>query len=175
MDTGPIRNSYWVLSGRLAAGEYPGDWSPGVARSKLRQLLMNGIQVFIDLTEQGELKPYDQILEQEAAAIGGQVEYHRMPIRDLSVPSPEGMRQIQRTITAALAADGGVYVHCWGGVGRTGTVVGCYLVGTGMSGQAALQRLSLLWQGVEKHARVPRTPETPEQKLFVLSWKAEES
>ena len=33
---------------------------------------------------------------------------------------------------AAFSPDGRkVYVHCWGGVGRTGTVVGCYLVRQG--------------------------------------------
>ena len=31
-----------------------------------------------------------------------------------------------------------VYVHCWGGIGRTGTVVGCWLVRHGMTGDEAL-------------------------------------
>ncbi|WP_374108489.1 hypothetical protein [Nostoc sp. XA010] len=32
-------------------------------------------------------------------------------------------------IDRALNGQEKVYVHCWGGIGRTGIVVGCYLVG----------------------------------------------
>ncbi|MSR27507.1 MAG: hypothetical protein EXS06_10930, partial [Planctomycetaceae bacterium] len=38
--------------------------------------------------------------------------------------SPEGYDAILADIDAELAAGRPVYVHCWGGVGRTGTVVG---------------------------------------------------
>lgn len=31
-----------------------------------------------------------------------------------------------------------VYLHCWGGIGRTGTIVGCWLARNGFPGKAAL-------------------------------------
>ena len=31
-----------------------------------------------------------------------------------------------------------MYVHCWGGIGRTSTVVGCLLVDIGLDAEAAL-------------------------------------
>lgn len=173
MNTGPIKNSYWVREGKLAAGEYPGAMDPVTTRTKLSALLDAGIRLFLDLTEQHELVPYEPVLRQLAAEHGIDITYRRMPIPDVSVPSIEQMRRIQKVIAEALAADIPVYVHCWGGVGRTGTVVGCYLVETGMTGKEALARLAELWQTMEKRYRKPRTPETWEQEEFVRQWKRE--
>ena len=58
-------------------------------------------------------------------------------------------------------ARGGVYVHCWGGIGRTGTVVGCLLVDDGLSADAALARLDEL-RSVTRKRRMP-APQTREQ------------
>ena len=124
---GPIPNSYRLHDGRLIAGEYPGDRDEKVARAKLGALLDAGVTVFIDLTERHELSPYDALVAGMATARGTSVTYVRLPIRDISVPkSPGVMREILDTIDSALESGGTVYVHCWGGVGRTGTVVGCH-------------------------------------------------
>jgi protein tyrosine phosphatase len=52
---------------------------------------------------------------------------------------PEGQRNVVRTIvaevSAARRAGKGVLVHCDGGRGRTGTVLGAFLVTLGMSPQ----------------------------------------
>ena len=170
MSAGPIPNSYWVAEGRLAAGEYPGAPTETEARARLRQFLAAGIRVFVDLTEEGELQPYAPFLKEEAAKLGVEADWHRLPIRDVSVPAPSRMRSILSTVDRALADGLPVYVHCWGGIGRTGTVVGCHLVRSGLSGEAALRRLAELWQNVEKRWRCPRTPETREQEQFVLDW-----
>ena len=137
----------------------------------MAKLLSAGIRVFVDLTEEGELLPYAELLRQEPNRSGVRVEWHRMPIPDVSIPSVSHMTRIQRTIVDAMERGDGVYVHCWGGVGRTGTVVGCCLVESGLSGREALHRLAAIWQGVEKRHRKPRTPETREQEQFVLSWR----
>lgn len=170
MERGPITNSYWVVPGRLAAGEYPGAKYEADARAKLAALLAAGIRVFLDLTEQGELLPYDDLLRDEADHAGIHVECRRMPIPDVSVPSMSHMARIQEAIAEAVRQGRPVYVHCWGGVGRTGTVAGCWLVESGLSGAEALRRLNELWQVAEKRYRKPRTPETQEQETFVLSW-----
>lgn len=169
--SGPIANSYWVVPGELAAGEYPGARSGSEARAKtkLARLLSAGIRVFVDLTEEGELQPYADLLRQESERIGVRAEWHRMPVPDLSVPSVSHMTSILEEIAGAIRQGKSVYVHCWGGVGRTGTVVGCYLVETGLCGADALCRLNELWQFVEKRHLKPRTPETREQEQFVLS------
>ncbi len=80
------------------------------------------------------------------------------------------MVDILDTIDAALEEGRTVYVHCWGGVGRTGTVVGCWLVRHGRTGEEALAQVAEWWRGVEKVWRQPESPETPEQCEYVRNW-----
>ena len=128
-DHRPIPNSYWVIPGRLAAGEYPGGRRQGEASAKLRDLLDAGIDHFVDLTDTGELVPYGDIAELEARNMGIRISRARFPIYDGSIPQkPEDMTAILDNIDQAIAADHRVYVHCMGGIGRTGTVIGCWLV-----------------------------------------------
>lgn len=167
----PTRNSYWIQPGRFAAGEYPGHWIPVRAAEKVRKLLDAGIDHFIDLTESGELEPYSGIIAQETRRRGLEIGWERHPIVDLSIPSsPDHMVKILDAIDAALGNGKTVYVHCWGGVGRTGTTVGCWLVRHGKTGDEALRRIAEWWQGMEKIDYHPRSPETREQIEYVRSW-----
>ena len=167
----PSPNSYWVRPGHFAAGEYPGAKDPREAAGKLKTLFDVGINHLIDLTEQGELKPYVAVAEEEARRRGLTIGYERHPIVDVSVPrSPEQMAAILDAIDAAQNDGRTVYVHCFGGVGRTGTVVGCWLVRHGHTGDAALGRIAEWWQGVEKVQRKPDSPETSEQRAYVRNW-----
>src|SRR5438477_36763 len=56
----PLRNSYWVLPGKVLAGEHPGGATVEATRERLKRLMDAGVECFIDLTEPGELKPYDR-------------------------------------------------------------------------------------------------------------------
>ena len=165
----PSANSYWVVPDRFAAGEYPGAWDPAEAATRLRALLEAGINHFVDLTEQGELLPYFEIAKEEARRLGHTVGWERHPIVDASIPrSPDQMAKILDAIDDAPLGDGKtVYVHCWGGVGRTGTVVGCWLVRHGHTGDSALRQIAEWWQGVEKIRWHPRSPETHQQHAYV--------
>ena len=168
----PAQNSYWVQQGHFAAGEYPGAVDPNHAAQKLEELLDAGIDHFIDLTESGELVPYEEIAKQTASSLELQVGWERHPIRDLSVPqSPEQMRLILDAIDDALDEGKTVYVHCWGGVGRTGTVVGCWFVRHGQSGDEALRTIAERWRHMQKADRAPCSPETWEQRDYVRNWK----
>ena len=115
--------------------------------------------------------PYEGIAKEEARRLGLTVEYERHPIRDGSVPRcPQQMAGILDAIDAAMQDGKTVYVHCWGGVGRTGVVVGCWLVRHGRTGDAALGQIAEWWQGVEKVYRSPISPETSEQREYVRDW-----
>ena len=167
----PHGNCYRVAP-QVIAGEYPGSKGRGDAQARIARHLDAGITCFLDLTKAGELAPYADVLAQAAAARGREALHHRMPIRDGSIPtSPATMRAILDTLDAALAAGHTVYVHCRGGIGRTGTVVGCWLVRHGMTGDEALATIARHWQGVEKFWRQPRSPETDEQHAYVRAWR----
>ncbi len=169
---GPLANTYWVVPGRFAAGEYPGAWNREEAAGKLRTLLQKGINHFIDLTEANEgLEPYAGIVAREADRLDTKVVHERHPIVDVSVPnSPRETAGILDAIDAALADGKNIYVHCWGGVGRTGTVVGCWLVRHGVTGDEALARVADWWRGVPKAYRLPHSPQTHEQREYVRNW-----
>lgn len=169
----PIPNSYWVQLGRFAAGEYPGAPNPQSAARKLGALLDAGIDHFIDLTETEEpLEPYDQIVKEEGRLLGKEVQWERYPIVDVSIPeSPEQMTEILDTIDAALDSGDTIYLHCWGGVGRTGTVIGCWLVRHGLTGEEALAQVAEWWEGMEKFHWSRSSPETSDQREYVLGWR----
>jgi len=165
----PIPDSYWVRPSQLLAGKYPGSRSDEKAQQKLRQLLEAGVTFFLDLTEVQEgLKPYALLLQEEAASLDRSVVHRRTPIRDGGIPTPEAMAHILDTIDKALEEGHTVYVHCWGGVGRTGTVVGCYVVRHGMSGEQALTEIARLREGTPDGWR--RAPETDVQHQMVRNW-----
>jgi protein-tyrosine phosphatase len=80
------------------------------------------------------------------------------------------MNAILNAIESSLRAGHKIYLHCWGGIGRTGTTVGCYLVRQGKSADEALDQLAAWWRGVPKSRVHPYSPETREQVAFVRSW-----
>lgn len=167
----PITDCYWVIPRRFLAGEYPGTYHSEHTRQRLDAFLEFEIDTFIDLTGTGELLPYAPILNEQAGYYGRTVTHVRFPILDFSIPDPAHMTRILDYIDAALAAGRNIYVHCWGGVGRTGTTVGCYLVRHGLTGQQALAQLAAWWQDVPKSLIHPTTPETDAQRAFILNWK----
>ncbi len=168
----PIPSSYWVIANRLLAGEYAGAPTQAETRAKLGAFLDAGIDVFIDLTEEDVegLRPYAADLLALAQDAGRRVAHHRMPIPDVSVPARRTMTNILDVIDRALTEGKRVYVHCWGGIGRTGTVVGCYLARHGLaSRQELLPVIESLREKTPDAAR--SSPETGQQRAMVLSWR----
>ena len=166
----PIPDSYWVVDGLLLAGEYAGAASAPRARRKLEALLDAGIRSFFDLTEQGELLPYDDMLRELASDRRIAVAYDRVPIPDMGVPRPADLQALLSQLEVNVSAGTPSYVHCWGGIGRTGTVIGCWLVEhDAIDGNEALTRIADLRRGTPDGRR--RSPETDDQCALVLGWK----
>jgi protein-tyrosine phosphatase len=169
----PIANSYWLPGGRILAGEHPGAEDSKSTRRRLVALLDADITAFVDLTEKHELEPYDALLIEEAAARGISTRYARLPIRDMGICSTREMSVILDTIDIMVGGGERVYVHCRGGVGRTGTVVGCHLVAQGAMPDDALAEVTRLYSTMSS-AKLNRhrggSPETDAQRAMVRAW-----
>lgn len=167
----PNTCTYWV-SEHFLAGEHPTDKRGAQAtRSKLGQYLDAGISVFIDLTEVGQKPDYATIVQDLGQERGINVEYYRMPVPDFGIPTTAGMVEILNRIDDAVSRNQKVYIHCAGGIGRTGTTVGCYLVRHGNDGTEALQEVNRLFQNSDRSMESWNSPETREQMKFVRDWK----
>lgn len=165
-----VLHAWWVLPGRLLAGEYPGSLDPVQSARKRQVLLDAGVDSIVDLTEAGEwagggkrLEPYAELLTADAVTRDLCPPAHaRHPIPDTGVIADAGYDRIVRHIDAELAAGRIVYVHCWGGKGRTGTAVGCWLIDHESVGYPkVLQRMQELRRGSRKAGH--RVPDTDEQ------------
>jgi hypothetical protein len=154
-------HGYWIIPGRLLATEYPGAKDRGKALEKLQVLLDAGVNSFVDLTQRGEptsdgspMLPYDGLL-------GPGTTYRRMSIPDTKTITDDGYDLILAHIRAELDAGKVVLAHCWGGKGRTGTVLGAWLIENDSLGYpAVIDRMQQLRAGSRKgHHPVPDTEE----------------
>ena len=78
----------------------------------------------------------------------------------MGVRPDEGYDEIVNAIRESTER-GVVYVHCWGGIGRTSTVAGCLLVDSGLDADAALADITRR-RSVTRKAHQP-APQTPTQ------------
>ena len=146
----PFLHTWWVTD-QLLAGPYPGDVDERTAESNLKSIVDGGVSVFVNLQEYTETgmgyKPfpdYRPIVRRLSEDSGSEPVFHRFPIKDMGVTNSGVYREALDRIDQANAAGRGVYVHCWGGHGRTGTIIGCWMVRHSLTPDQALVRMSEL-------------------------------
>lgn len=170
-----IPQHYPIEAGKLYGGEYPGDRDPRVARIRLRSLIALGIRTFVDLTAPADrMTPYEELLGELEGETGAPLRRISLPVRDMAVPeNAETMHEILQSIRESTDRAPAVYVHCWGGIGRTGTVAGCWLRECGHDPESALARVQHLYASHMPKVRIhPESPQTPAQKNYVRNWLA---
>ena len=162
----PIENCYWVVPQKILAGEYPGHQEEAKAQERIQALSDFGVKVFIDLTDESQqCTPYAGFLND--------VLHQWFPIKDVSVPESKAYTQsILDAIDGHIDQGSLIYIHCWGGIGRTGLIVGCWLSRNGYPKEEALSRLRELWSSCPKSEKIS-SPETREQEDYILNWKEE--
>ena len=178
MNNVPIKRSYWVEPGQVLAGAFPGHPDPDEATMRIQAFLEAGIRTFVNLmfdheTDHGGnlFVPYAPLVEREADILGLDARCHRLPIRDVSIPSLERMDEIQAIVRESLDRDAPLYVHCWGGRGRTGQVVGVHLIERGLATTNSF--VDCIAELRSEDEGGGPSPETPEQIGFVHEYVRE--
>lgn len=145
---GPTETSNWLVPGRVLVGSCPGThcYTAGDERKKLGSsrdtvlaeltLLRDaGVTVFFNFQQRNEEKHcrpyYANLLRQVYGELNTATHpnVHRFPTADGNVWSTRAMDNILNTIEAALREDPPqvLYLHCYGGHGRAGTVAAILL------------------------------------------------
>jgi ADP-ribosylglycohydrolase len=161
----PLPRAYWVLPGKFLAGGYPGRKAGADGSSApepaTRALLSAGVTAFLDLSADGE----DVKAESYVPFLSPGIELRRSPTEDMSA-DPSSVKRSIAVLDELLASGKTVYLHCVGGFGRTGTVVGSYLVEKALA--APSEALGLV---VALRANTDRpeaqSPQTEAQRLLV--------
>lgn len=140
----------WIVENRVAAS--------GMIDSRDRAELESlGIGAVLSLTERNPFPegPPDGIV------------HRHVPIPDFSVPPPEDLARAVRFLREQDEAERPVLVHCGAGLGRTGTVIACWLVSEGVDPDRAI--------AIVRRAR-PGSVETAGQEACVRSfrWREED-
>jgi atypical dual specificity phosphatase len=141
-----LKRITWLEEDRLAACRYPR------AERALRELAEQGVEVLVNLHE----RPHSpQALERH-----GLTELH-LPVPDFTPPTQRQLAYGIAAIEQALADGRRVAVHCGAGLGRTGTLLACYLVKQGVGPNEAIARV---------RAVRPGSVETPQQEEAVKDY-----
>lgn len=173
----PFHGTYWVVQGRLLAGPYPGHpLYQDEMEKRVEELVNLGIRSVINLMREDEVDhegkrftPYMELMDRFARQRGSAVHAERHPIRDMGIPESGDMERVLDRIDALHSDGRAVYVHCWGGKGRTGMVIGCYLLRHGMAtNNDVLDRLRRLRDAAGLTLPVP---ETAAQRAFLVNWR----
>lgn len=143
-------NFSYVLPGRLAGCAQPGRFSD--LRSDLAGLTRQGIGAIVTLTE----KPLDA----KALSDFGLRALH-LPVPDFTAPTRGQMTDFVAFVDLCLEEGAAVAVHCGAGIGRTGTMLACYLVSRGETPAKAIALV---------RAARPGSIETPEQERSVADF-----
>jgi atypical dual specificity phosphatase len=136
----------WLEADSIAACRYPR------TEQELRGLAEQGISVLVNLHERPH--PSETLTRQ------GLTELH-LPVPDFTPPTPAQLAHGVAAIDQAIADGHKIAVHCGAGLGRTGTLLACYLVKRGLAPDIAIERV--------RTAR-PGSVETPEQEAAVRNY-----
>ncbi|OFY33796.1 MAG: hypothetical protein A2W91_11205 [Bacteroidetes bacterium GWF2_38_335] len=147
------------------------------SEKKIKNLIECGIRTFINLQGKDEVNfegvpflNYQAILKKFEKEYKIKLSFNRLSIPDFGITSTKNMKKILDTIDKSIGQGKPVYVHCWGGIGRTGTVVSCFLLRHGMANHDnVFKMIEYLRRSDPENHRL--SPETPEQFEFVKNWK----
>ncbi len=143
-----IRNFSWLIEGEIA-----GMAKPASSVYDFEFLKDNGFEAIVSLSE----FPLSEVLIEE---FGFTVKH--IPVRDFEAPTLEQVEDFVAFAENARSEGKKLVVHCDAGIGRTGTMLACYLVSKGYNAADAIE---------EVRAKRPGSLETIEQEEVVLKYE----
>eukprot|EP00435_Cladocopium_sp_Y103_P011261 s3098_g2.t3 len=182
----------WLIPGRLMLGRYPfvsPVYCPSLpeGHEQLRSLLEVGINTFVCLQSElpaqevawpregvavpgfpGAFQPYSAVAREESTA---ELQFLHSPIADLGTPGLRELSALVRDLKERILRDEKIYLHCWGGRGRSG-VVGACLLGSLDPSLSAEEALDFVQRGYSARGSaldvgaLSRSPQTSEQRDF---------
>jgi tyrosine-protein phosphatase SIW14 len=88
------------------------------SNTALEELRAQGVRLVVDLRENGR----DTLRERKEATDLG-MHYVSLPLSPWSAPTPDQVRTV-----LSLLGNQPIFIHCWRGKDRTGTIVACYRI-----------------------------------------------
>jgi protein-tyrosine phosphatase len=169
MSVPPIRSSWWVEDGKLLAGPTPAEYEN---ISRLKKFLEYGLTAFLDLRDHREVFDGAPVVKYRHKT-PSEVSYCNFPMLDGTAPETcEEMDDIVRMIDGWIENGKKVYVHCYGGHGRTGLVIACWLIKNKQVG--AMKAVSMLYdfrkESSEELCKIS-CPQTTAQVMFALDYE----
>ena len=155
-----IHNFSWLLPGQLAGAGHLGGWGYRAEGCQvelsedLDWLAGQGVSALVSLTE-------DPLSEERVRSRG--MGYLHLPIHDMQTPQLDEIVSFVGFVDQAIEEGKAVVVHCRAGLGRTGTMLACYLVHRTGDARAAL---------AEVRAKRPGSVETLGQENAVRDYAA---
>ena len=143
-----IRNFSWLIESEIA-----GMAKPASSVYDFEFLKGEGFEAIVSLTE----FPLSEALTEE---FGFRVKH--IPVRDFEAPTLEQIEDFIAFAVSVRSEGKKLVVHCEAGIGRTGTVLACYLVSKGYNAPDAIQ---------EVRKKRPGSIETIEQEEVVLRFE----
>ena len=137
----------WLIENKLAALSYPESEDAFILLYRI------GIRAILNLSEVP--LPYKTI------DTVGLLSRH-IPVADLTAPTLDQVKQAISMISSCLERNLPIAVHCVAGLGRTGTILACYLVGQGISADRAITTIRK-WR--------PGSIEMPEQEAVIYEYE----
>ncbi|CAA9562371.1 MAG: hypothetical protein AVDCRST_MAG18-1195 [uncultured Thermomicrobiales bacterium] len=138
-----LPNFGWVIPGQLAGSARP------LSDDALNALAQHGVRALVSLTEEP--------LPDDALRRAGLIAAH-LPVADFTAPTLAQVATAIATIDDFRSRGLPVAVHCAAGLGRTGTILACHLVSTGMAAPEAIAAI---------RAQRPGSIETVAQEALV--------
>lgn len=173
--TEPSRFSNYIIhhdpvrGGKLAIGGYP-FVTEDRREAHTDKLLDLGVNVWVSLVESSETQAFgdyrEYVLERSPTS-----EFLDCPIPDRSVCRDSVLFELVETVYRLVREGKFVFVHCFGGHGRSGTFAACFLMRYyGYSAEVAIDRNRLMHLAREHHPRKP-TPQGTRQYAQIKRYR----